>query len=92
MVEPTRIQQEVTAKILMTKLIRDEFDKRHHYWEESERNDCIITAKFFGLHRLADEMIADSDVKKDTKELDKIMDSPLDDLFQTFGEIFKPKK
>lgn len=59
MTTKTRVQQEVIAKELFKKLLRQEFDKLTHYWQHEDQENVILTARFFSFHSLADEMEQD---------------------------------
>ena len=52
----TRLEKEVIAKTLFQRLIRNEFDRYTQYWQRELAEDCIILAKFYAFHDLAEEM------------------------------------
>jgi len=59
MTTKTRIQQEVIAKTLFKKLLRNEFNSYVSWWQRNDQENVILTARFFSFHELADEMEED---------------------------------
>jgi len=55
MCEKTRLQQESIAKELITKLLQSEFNRNSSWWQIETAKEVIVTAKYYGLHELANQ-------------------------------------